>query len=57
MAPDTKFKPMFGSEAVWSIPPPVSEMDWVGGGQLRKQTNHFFTPYLHQVQYEGEPLE
>ena len=59
MAPDTKFKPMFGSEAVWSIPPPplpVSEMGWVGG-QLRKQNNHFFTPYLHQVQYEGEPLE
>ena len=37
-------------------PPPLSEMDWVGG-QLRKQNNHFFTPYLHQVQYEGVPLE
>ena len=56
MAPDTKFKPMFGSEAVWSIPPPMSEMDWVGG-QLREQNNHFFTPYLHQVQYEGVPQE
>ena len=22
LAPDTKFKPMFGSEAVWSMPPP-----------------------------------
>ena len=56
LAPDTKFKPMFGSEAVWSMPPPWSEMDWVGG-QLRKQNNHFFTPYLHQVLYEGVPLE
>ena len=48
---------MFGSEAVGSMPPPpLSEMDLVGG-QLRKQNNHFFTPYLHQVQYEGVPLE
>jgi hypothetical protein len=34
----------------------VSEMDWVGG-QLRIQSNDFFTPYLHQVQYEGVHLE
>ena len=39
-----------------SLPPPVSEMAWVGG-QLWIQTNYFFTPYLHQVQYEGVHLE
>ena len=42
--------------SVVNCPPPLSEMNLVGG-QLRKQNNHFFPPYLHQVKCEGVPLE